>query len=193
MNTNGCRLFQAASIALWLLALGAMFAVSRSAATINPGDFLIRTTARISLGFWAVAALLILRGNSGARLVWTLAWLAFVIHVATAFEYAHHWSHANAVRHVEEVSGFGPGVFVSYFFTLAWTADVLWWRLARASHENRPAWLNYAWHGFMVFIIFNSTVVYENGAIRWISAAVLAALFARWIANGEWRMANRKW
>jgi hypothetical protein len=183
MNTNGSRLFQAAWIALWLLALGAMFAASPSAATIDPGDFLIRTTARISLGFWAVAVLLILRGQPAARLVWTLAWLAFLVHVATAFAYAHHWSHANAFRHVEEVSGFGPGIFVSYVFTLTWTADVLWWLLARASRDNRPGWLNCALHGFMVFIIFNSTVVYENGAIRWISAAALAALFAIWLCN----------
>ena len=181
MNMHRCRLFNAASIAIWLLALGATFAASRSETTIDPGDFVIRTTARISLAFWAVAVVLILRDSPGARLIWTLAWLAFLIHVGAAFDYAHHWSHANAVQHVEEASGFGPGIFVSYFFMLAWTADVFWWWLARASHANRPFWVNCALHGFMVFIIVNSTVVFESGAIRWISVAALACLFLVWI------------
>ena len=33
---------------------------------------------------------------------------------AIAFHFAHRWSHANGIRHVEETSGFGPGLFVSY-------------------------------------------------------------------------------
>ena len=109
-----------------------------------------------------------------ARVSWTLAWAAFVVHVAMAFHHAHRWSHAEAFRHVEESSGFGPGIFVSYAFTLIWTWDVLrWW--ARGPAARPPRW----WLGFMLFVTFNATVVYEAGFIRWAGLAMFAALALR--------------
>jgi hypothetical protein len=88
----------------------------------------------------------------------------------------HHWSHADAYRHTEEVSGVGWGIFVSHLFTLLWTADVAWWWLSPASHAIRPAWITRGLHGFMAFIIFNGTVVYEEGPIRYFGLAMFAVL-----------------
>src|ERR1700722_13132423 len=100
-----------------------------------------------------------------SRWLWTFAWLTYLVHLAMAFHYAHHWSHAEAVRHTEAVSGFGPGIYVSHFFTLAWTADVAWWWLMPVHYARRPAAIGWCWHAFMVFVIFNATVVYEDGPI----------------------------
>ena len=114
--------------------------------------------------------------RSSARVAWTLGWLAFVIHVIAAFHYVHAWSHAEAFRHVEEVGGFGEGIFVSYAFLLFWTADVVWWWASPGSHRTRPGWLTRAWLGVMVFVTFNAGVVFEEGLVRWAVAGGLLLL-----------------
>jgi hypothetical protein len=156
----------------------------------SPGDDLIRNTVRVALAFYAVAAWLMLglrltdwqcETSHGrlARWCWTVAWATFVVHVGVAFHFAHHWSHTEAVEHVRERSGVGEGVFASYLFTLAWTADVAWWWLWPMGYATRSAWFGRALHGFMVFMIFMATVVYEEGAIRWAGALVFGALAVR--------------
>src|SRR5262249_59210931 len=112
----------------------------------------------------------------GARLLWSGAWLLYCIHVAAAFHYAHHWSHAEAIRSVEEQSGFGEGIFVSYVFTLLWTADVIWWWLSPGSYVRRPRAVGIAIHGFMAFIIFNGAVIFAAGPARWLGIACFALL-----------------
>ena len=118
-----------------------------------------------------------------------MAWgcLTFLVHVAFAFDHYHGWSHAAAVQHVEDVSGFGPGLFVSYFFTLLWVVDAAWWGLASHSYDRRPAWLDRTIHAFMAFIVFNGTVIYETGFIRWAGAALFAGLGVL----AAWRLARR--
>src|SRR5438270_391545 len=113
-----------------------------------------------------------------SRLAWSAACLAYLVHVAAAFQYAHGWSHAAAYRHVESVSGHGDGIFVSYLFTAVWSADVLWWWLRPGGYVRRPARVGWAIHGFMVFVILNATIVFEAGRTRWISATVLVLLAA---------------
>jgi hypothetical protein len=94
---------------------------------------------------------------------------------------AHHyagWSHARAVERVERTTHFGPGIYVSHLFTLLWTLDVLYWWLCPQGYARRPAWVGALLHGFMAFIIFCATVVYETGPIRWAGLALLAGLGA---------------
>jgi hypothetical protein len=155
------------------------------------GDDLIRNTVRVALAFYAVAVWLMLglrpadwraatRRGWLARWCWTLGWAAFLVHVGVAFHFAHHWSHAEAVEHVRERSGVGEGVFVSYLFTLVWTMDVAWWWLRPAGYAMRPRWIDVGLHGFMVFMVFMATVVYEDGATRWAGAVGCALLALRW-------------
>jgi hypothetical protein len=177
-----------AAVALWLGLLAALLAVPFLTAASAPGDALIRDTIRLALLYYGVAAGLMLRlrpaewqaeGRGGlARWCWTLAWAAFVIHVGMAFHYKHGWSHANAVAHTEERSGFGPGIYVSHLFTLLWTADVVFWWLRPRRYATRPPWVDWALHGFMAFIIFNGTVVFESGFSRWAGLALFALLAA---------------
>src|SRR5262249_4628415 len=104
-----------AAVVAWAALLVGVLAWPWLAARSDPGDDLIPNTVRLSLAFYAAAAglMLFLRpaewngsGRGGlARLCWTLGWAAYVIHVGMALHFYHHWSHADAVRHTEEVSG----------------------------------------------------------------------------------------
>src|SRR4051812_38692038 len=74
----------------------------------DPDDLVTRQTARVAVLFWAIASTALVRGRRGfARAAWVVGCGTFVVHVATAFDRVHGWSHGAAVRHVEGVSGFG--------------------------------------------------------------------------------------
>jgi hypothetical protein len=172
------------------LLVAAAFAAPQFVPDADPADLVTRLTARVALLFWwlAVAALMI-RCRAFGRAAWMVGAATFLVHVATAFDRVHGWSHAAAYRHVETVSGFGAGVFVSYTFTAIWVADAIWWWVDETGYESRPRWLDGLVHGFLAFVVFNGTVVYETGFIRWaglISFTLLGVLLMtrapNWIA-----------
>jgi hypothetical protein len=153
----------------------------------DPGPALTRGTVDVALVLYGIAAVLMLRLEGRgwrvetgigrvARLCWSLACLVYLVHVALAFQYYHGWSHTEAVRHVEAESGFGPGIFVSYLFTLAWTADAAWWGLRPADYARRPGWIGWSLHGFLAFVIFNGSVVYASGPVRWAGVGLFVVL-----------------
>jgi hypothetical protein len=143
----------------------------------DPADVVTRQTARVAVLFWTTAAAALILGHrEWSRAAWVVGAATFWIHVATAFDRVHGWSHAAAVRHVSVVSGFGPGLFISYAFTVVWAADAAWWWVDRRRYEARPVWLDRGVHGFLAFVVFNGTVVYETGFIRWVGAAAFTAL-----------------
>ena len=161
----------------WLVLIVAALLSPRILPGSDPADTATRQTARVAVLFWALAAaVLLLRNRSTGRTLWTLACAAYLIHVATAFDRVHGWSHGAAYAHVEEVSGFGPGIFVSYFFSLLWLVDALWWQVSPRSYEMRSRWFDLAVHAFMAFVVFNGTIVYETGFIRWAGIVIFAVL-----------------
>jgi hypothetical protein len=175
--------------AAWVVLVVAAFLAPRLLPDDDPADVVTRQTARVAVLFWALAAgAILLRFRDYARCAWALGCAAFCVHVATAFDRVHGWSHAAAVHHVAAVSGFGPGLFVSYAFTAVWAADAGWWVLAPASYDVRPAWLDRGIHGFMAFVVFNGTVVYETGFIRWAGIVIFAVLAGLTV----WRLSRRK-
>jgi hypothetical protein len=172
---------------IWLLLLITLVLLPVASGSSTLGDDLIRNTIRLALLYYTIALTLLLRSQPPdwrkpsntirlARLCWTLAWFTYLIHLAMAFHFAHHWSHAEALRHTEEVSGVGEGIFVSHFFTLIWTVDVVSWWLWPGWYARRPAWIDWMLHGFMLFVVFNATVVFESGWIRWAGVALFAWL-----------------
>jgi len=121
------------------------------------------------------------------RLYWTLGCLMYWLHWLLAFHYFHDWSHEQAVSHTRARSGYGFGILFSHLFTLIWTMDVVAWWLVPARYLRRPIWLGTVVHGYLAFIVFQSTVVFATGIVRW--CAVLASLLliafhllARWRA-----------
>lgn len=156
------------------------------------GDDLVRQSVRLALLYYGVAACVMLTIGPGdwfplvsrgrvARGFWCAAYTAYLIHLAMAFHYYHHWSHADAVEHTREVAGMGEGIYMSHLFTVGWGADVLYWVCAPQRYARRSSWFGWALHAFMVFIIFNGTVVYETGFIRWAGLALVGSLAVLWV------------
>jgi hypothetical protein len=180
--------------ATWLLALTATIGYPYASSSSHLADDLTRFTVRLALVYYAAAATLMLllgrdewpassgRGRA-ARWCWTLAWATYVVHLLMAFGPYHHWSHAAAVEHTQQVSGFGPGIWFSHCFTAIWSADVLFWWLRTERYAARPAWIDRLLHGFMAFIIFNATVVYEQGPIRWAGVILFTELAVVWLVR----------
>ncbi len=84
----------------------------------------IRETAWLTVATWALGWPGALRSRGAGVWVWGASAAAF--HVAVAMHAGHGWSHADAVRHTEEVSGVGAGVWVNYAFVAVWLADAAW-------------------------------------------------------------------
>jgi hypothetical protein len=193
-----------AAITGWVALLALILALPSLTASPTAGDDLTRHTVRLALLYYAAALTLMIqlrppewlaRSGKGrlARWCWTLAWAAFVVHLAMAFHHYHHWSHEDAVRHTREVSGVGEGIYVSHLFGLAWIADVAGWWLRPAWYARRSPWIDRALHGFMVFVVFNATIVYETGLIRWLGVAFFAWLAAVCVLSHRRRGAGRSW
>lgn len=149
-------------------------------------------TIRLAVLYYGVAAglMLTLAGDDWsaatirgalARSCWTLAWAAYVIHVALAFHYYHHWSHIDAIQHTENVSGFGPGIWFSHLFTLLWGLDIAWWWLRPDEYAHRPPRIGRVLHTFMAFIVFNGTCIFASGPVRWFGVAVFGVLGFLWL------------
>jgi hypothetical protein len=176
---------------LWALLLAAGLGLPYLAGSPSSGDDLTRNPVRLALLYYAAAASLLLlippaeEATQSARVrlargLWTLAWAAYLVHVGMAFHHFHDWSHAEAVEHTRRAGGLGEGIYFSHLFTLVWTADVLFWWGWPARHANRPAWITRALHGYMAFMIFNATVVFASGWMRWAGVALFAVLGTRW-------------
>jgi hypothetical protein len=120
---------------------------------------------------YAIAvALLLLRRERPARVAWAAGCAIFLVHVALAFQFYHHWSHAEAYAATARQSGVGWGLYVNYAFAIVWVADVVWWGRPRAS------WIGILIHSFLAFMFFNSTVVFGKGWVRWVGVVATIAL-----------------
>jgi len=173
-------------VAIWPMLLAGAFLAPRVLADDDPADVVTRQTARVAVLYWGIAAAaILLRYRQLGRWAWTLGCLAFLIHVATAFDRVHGWSNSAAVQHVEEVSGFGRGLYISYAFTALWVVDAAWWWIDARGYDARPAWLDGGIHGFIAFLMFSGTVVYEVGFIRW-AGLILFSLLALLLAKRLW-------
>src|SRR5688572_5118036 len=140
------------------------------------GVLLVRNTIWLALA-WYFASLMFmvqlspsgwtLRSNHAqmARWCWTWGLVSYLAHFAAAFHFYHGWSHAHAFEHTQKVSGTGEGIYVSYLFTLVWITDTAWWWCHPTSYAARPAWTDRLLHGFMLFIVFNGSIVFASGVI----------------------------
>jgi len=150
---------------------------------MTPEEALVRWTVRVALLLYALALFLRLGHRLRiARLAWTAGFLAMVLHVAAAFHVVHGWSHADAYAETARKTAaqvgldWGGGVYLNYLFVAVWLADVLGWWRGLAAYEARPRAVEWAVQGFLFFMAFNATVVFENGPTRWVAVAVCAAL-----------------
>jgi len=166
--------------------------------SVNAGEILTRGTIWLTIaGYTMGVATFALSGQKRkldwiTRLAWTAAFLCLLAHVAFAFHYSHAWSHEEAyihtARQTDEVIGlnWGGGLYVNYVLIVGWLTDIAWWWLAGLdTYRQRPWPLVVAGHGFLIFIIFNSTTVFGVGVARWAGAIVCLAVCLLW-----WRVAR---
>src|SRR5262249_42580582 len=77
----------------------------------------------------------------------------------------------------------GGGLFINYALVLVWIADVAWWWVSGVnSYRRRPWLLMLIWHGVLIFIIFNATVVFKDGLTRWVGLVVCLSLLLSWVS-----------
>jgi len=160
---------------------------------MGAGEFLTRTTIWITIAaytFGCVSFALTgrkFRWDAAARVAWTIGCASLISHMIFAFQFYHGWSHESAyrdtARQTEEVVGlnWGGGLFINYVLLIAWVVDITWWWLSGLdSYRSRPWPLVAVWHGFIVFIIFNATVVFADGIVRWVGLCICATLCFAW-------------
>lgn len=164
---------------------------------MNLGERFVYLTAWLAVACY-FAALLAPRTSRRRRTLWTLGWLAFVLHVVAAFHFVHHWSHAEAAastsRRALEVTGRPApgGIYFNYAFLFVWTLDVAWLWIAPTNYARRPWPINWIVHGFLLFIFVNATVVFGHGLVRWLGAAALVILAVRGIGRTAGRLSDRR-
>ena len=159
---------------------------------MRSGEFLTRSTVWISILAYTIGCVLFVRrqsfGDRWARLAWTTGCAALLAHLICAFQFYHAWSHESAyldtARQTAAVVAinWGGGLFINYAVAILWTTDIAWWWFAGlGSYRRRPWLLTLLWHSFLIFIIFNATVVFKDGLARWIGLFMCLILILSWV------------
>ena len=162
------------------------------------GEFLTRSTIWISILAYTIGCIVFARRQPGsdrwARLAWTTGCAALVVHFICAFHFYHGWSHQSAYLETARQTAavvsinWGGGLFINYLVAILWTTDVAWWWFAGVSSYRRRPWLlTLIWHSFLIFIIFNATVVFKDGLTRWIGLLVCLTLGLSWVLSSRER------
>ena len=158
-------------------------------------DLLILWTARLVLvgavacGAWALLARRPLADVRGFRLLWSATLLMLIVHVACAYQFRHHWSHAAAyadtARRSKELVGtpVGSGLYWNDALLLWWAADVAWMWTAPASYRHRPRWWSWSLAGFLAFMMVNAAIVFATGPARWMGVAGCVVLVVCWLVG----------
>ncbi len=156
------------------------------------GELLTRLTIWITfIGYTAGSLLFAVSRSrhfdSATRIAWTVAVVGLLAHFIFAFEYFHFWSHSHAyletARQTNEVFrvNWGGGLFINYALLVLWIVDVgWWWKGGIESYRQRSRGIVLAWHSFLIFIIFNATVVFKTGVVRWIGLLMTVLLTVAW-------------
>ena len=169
---------------------------------MSKGEFFTRMTIWISLCGYALGGGINLlakqsdRWQSRARWAWTIACLALIVHVACAFHFYHHWSHDSAyletARQTAEVTGsnWGGGLFINYIFLTCWVLDIVWQWRGLAIYRRRPLIITIIWQSILIFMVFNATVVFKTGLLRWLGLTLCLGLALLWCFAVLYRQQN---
>ncbi|MCB1229648.1 MAG: hypothetical protein KDN19_05250 [Verrucomicrobiae bacterium] len=146
-----------------------------------------RISIWVAVAAWAGVIAGLLRGRRGRclRFTWTIGLVAYLLHVMAAFAGFYRWSHAVAyaetARQTAEQTGFssGFGLWLNYLVAALWGIDVArWWITGKVRPEGMMRKLWWGWHVFLAFMIFNGTIVFGHGPVRWYGVAIFTVLAA---------------
>ena len=156
------------------------------------GEAITRGTAQLAVACYLLRVLADLSGSRSRTLAswqrgfWTLGSVAMGLHIGAAFQFIHHWSHAEAVRHTAEqtaqVTGWhwGGGIYFNYAFAAFWLIDaVRWWRRdVQAFPQTRLGF--WTTHTVFALMMFNATVVFGPAYWQWAAVIFGGAAIAVW-------------
>lgn len=164
------------------------------------GEWSIRWSVRLALAGYFVALMLRLHGcrpSVWSRRLWTIGFVAFLVHVVAAFHFVHEWSHAKAyaatARRTLDAVGveWGGGLYFNYVFLCVWLADTaFWWSMGRDRYERRSTWVEATIQAFLAFMAFNAAVVFAQGATRWLAAAATILILGGLVKHFRIRRLN---
>jgi hypothetical protein len=155
---------------------------------VNPSELLIAWTIRLSmLLLFVVFALLIRRQSESSmgrwlKYLWTASFVMCALHIFAAFHFVHHWSHSAAYLATAEETrtklgfAYGAGVYFNYLFLVVWGVDVCWTWCSSESSTRSTRWVIRAGRWYLLFIAFNSVVVFESGWLQTLGAIATVAL-----------------
>lgn len=165
------------------------------------GDFLISWSVRLGvLLFFAVLILRAILRKPEARggalyWLWLVSFLLFVVHVTAAFHFKHGWSHAAAfddtARQTQDLIGIplGLGVYFNYLFLALWALDLVLDRSRSRAPSGWRSWIRMGGLAYLLFIVFNGTVVFKTGGMRVfglvLSAVLLACILFRALRHSQ--------
>jgi len=154
---------------------------------------MIQWSVRIALVLYAAALFSWLLGGRrwerAIRGLWSAGLLFYLAHAFAAFHFVHGWSHARAAvetaGQTKELFGVasGLGLWLNYLFTIAWTADALWWWIDEIGYRLRPRWVRVSVHAFLAFMFFNGAVVFGEGFSRWFGLLSTPPLLVVWLRS----------
>jgi hypothetical protein len=159
---------------------------------MSRGELFTRMTIWLALGGYAFGALVHFvwrenwRWQARARWAWTIGCVGMLAHVVCAYHFYHAWSQASVYRETARQTAevfnwnWGGGLYVNYVFIAAWLLDVLWWWRGLERYNQRPRVVDWAWQGFFLFMVFNATVVFKTGVLRWLGVGLSVALVVIW-------------
>ncbi|MBX7104084.1 MAG: hypothetical protein K1X57_08375 [Gemmataceae bacterium] len=136
--------------------------------------------AAIRVTIWVALGLYVLAERRGSKRLHTAALVFYLAHVVAVFQFAHGWSHTVAydytARRTQDVTGMsvGAGLYVNYAFTVFWAGWVLWLISGRPMSVLGRIGVR----AVFLFMLFNSTVVFGEGAVRWYGAILSLVLAA---------------
>src|ERR1700752_781761 len=156
------------------------------------GEFLTKLFIWLSMLAYVAGALTFSRNTRQSdivtRLLWTAGCSCMLVHIGFALHFYHKWSqesvYLETARQTNEVIGlnWGGGIYINYFLLIVWVIDITWWWLGGLdSYRRRPLALVVSWHAFLLFILFNATVVFKSGGTRWAGLILCFSLGAAWM------------
>ncbi len=164
---------------------------------MDTGEWMTRGTVWLALSLYVAGEIVKTARRGGgsfraARWLNTAGCLAFLAHVAAAFHFYHHWSHAAAyaetARQTAEFSGWnwGGGLYINYTFAFVWLGEVIWSWTNPLGYLQRSNWKTWAVGGFFLFMMFNGAVVFVRGGLRWFGLALCLTLVGYWWPRRKW-------
>ena len=141
--------------------------IAVSCYALGTSTLFLRTTEEPKWLRWVWAA--------GAELLWVHALLAF----GAFYQWSLAVAYAETARQTAELTGWqsGAGLYANFVFGIVWTADAVFlWLKGWQRYRQRRRWLTVVVHGYLAFIVFNGTVVFGAGPVRWFGVAVFSWL-----------------